>query len=94
MPDIGQFLVFLYLAIELLVVVHWPDFGHPPIENKYFAKGAAGNVPNVIAFTGYKWREPDNPESGVISLEEGADNCVAAWAGDSRPCSTLSATSV
>lgn len=33
-------------------------------------------VPNVIAFTGYKWRDAMDPTSGEISLEEGADSCV------------------
>jgi sugar phosphate isomerase/epimerase len=33
--------------------------------------------PSVIAFTGYKWRDAEDPKSGEISLEEGADNCVA-----------------
>jgi hydroxypyruvate isomerase len=33
-------------------------------------------MPAVIAFTGYKWRDADDPSSGEISLEEGADNCV------------------
>jgi hydroxypyruvate isomerase len=37
---------------------------------------AEAHFPNVIAFTGYKWRDPDNPRSGEISREEGADNCV------------------
>ena len=37
--------------------------------------GEAG-YPNVIAFNGYKWIEPDNPKSGEISLEEGAKNCI------------------
>jgi hydroxypyruvate isomerase len=32
----------------------------------------------VIAFTGYEYRVAEDPASGVISLEEGADNCVAA----------------
>src|SRR5262249_17753884 len=31
---------------------------------------------NVIAFTGYKWRDADDPRSGAIPLDEGADNCV------------------
>ncbi|MFM7833958.1 MAG: TIM barrel protein, partial [Planctomycetaceae bacterium] len=34
--------------------------------------------PAVIAFTGYKWRNPEDPTSGEISAEEGAANCVAA----------------
>ena len=38
---------------------------------------AAANVPSVIAFTGYKWKNADDPTSGEISLQEGADNCVA-----------------
>jgi hydroxypyruvate isomerase len=37
---------------------------------------AAANVPSVIAFTGYKWRDAEDPGSGEISLDEGADNCV------------------
>jgi sugar phosphate isomerase/epimerase len=38
---------------------------------------AAAGVPNVIAFTGYKWKDADEPNSGVITPEEGAENCVA-----------------
>jgi hydroxypyruvate isomerase len=37
---------------------------------------AEARFPNVIAFTGYKWRDPDNPRSGEISREEGFENCV------------------
>jgi len=33
-------------------------------------------VPTVIAFTGYKWRDAEDPNSGEISLEEGVENCV------------------
>jgi len=32
--------------------------------------------PNIIAFTGYKWRIAEDPSSGEISPEEGANNCV------------------
>ncbi|MDX1968388.1 MAG: TIM barrel protein [Planctomycetaceae bacterium] len=39
---------------------------------------AAANVPNVISFTGYKWKNAEDPASGEIALAEGADNCVAA----------------
>jgi hydroxypyruvate isomerase len=39
---------------------------------------AEAGFPAVIAFTGYKWRDADDPASGEISLEEGADNCVKA----------------
>jgi sugar phosphate isomerase/epimerase len=38
---------------------------------------ADAGFPNVIAFTGYKWRDADDPNSGEISLDEGAANCVA-----------------
>jgi hydroxypyruvate isomerase len=37
---------------------------------------AANRIPAVIAFTGYTWRNADDPSSGAISSEEGADNCV------------------
>ena len=37
---------------------------------------AAHGVPSVIAFTGFKYRDADDPKSGEISREEGADNCV------------------
>ncbi len=33
-------------------------------------------VPNTIAFTGYKWRDADNPASGEIPLAEGAENTI------------------
>jgi len=38
---------------------------------------AAAGFPNVIAFNGYKWRDAEDPASGEIPLDEGADNCVA-----------------
>jgi hydroxypyruvate isomerase len=34
--------------------------------------------PNVITFTGYKWRDSEDPESGEIPLAEGAANSVKA----------------
>lgn len=37
---------------------------------------AANNVPSVIAFTGYKWHNADDPNSGEISAADGADHCV------------------
>jgi hydroxypyruvate isomerase len=37
---------------------------------------ADAGVPSVIGFTGYKWRDADDPKSGEISRDEGADNCV------------------
>jgi len=35
--------------------------------------------PSVIAFNGYKYRDAEDPDSGEISLQEGADNCVAGF---------------
>jgi hydroxypyruvate isomerase len=37
---------------------------------------AEARFPAVIAFSGYKWRDPDDPKSGEISRQDGADNCV------------------
>ncbi|MBI4874401.1 MAG: TIM barrel protein [Acidobacteria bacterium] len=39
---------------------------------------AAFGVPNVIAFTGFKWRDAENPKNGEISREEGAAHTVKA----------------
>jgi hydroxypyruvate isomerase len=39
---------------------------------------ADNEIPSVIGFTGFKWRNAEDPTSGEISLEEGADNCVEA----------------
>ena len=33
-------------------------------------------VKNVIAFNGYKWKRAEDPQSGEISAEQGAKNCV------------------
>ena len=38
---------------------------------------AAAGVPAVIAFTGFKWRDAEDPKSGEIPAAEGAANCVA-----------------
>jgi len=46
---------------------------------KHAIEQCAGfGVPNVIAFTGNKWRNAEDPKSGEISREEGANNCVKA----------------
>ncbi len=37
---------------------------------------ADAGVPSVIGFSGYKWRDADDPKSGEIPRDEGADNCV------------------
>jgi hydroxypyruvate isomerase len=40
--------------------------------------GAAANgSPSVIAFSGYRFRDVDNPAAGSIDAEEGMANCVA-----------------
>lgn len=39
---------------------------------------ASAGFPNVIAFTGYKWRDADDPKSGEIARDEAADQCVKA----------------
>ncbi|HVS39139.1 MAG TPA: TIM barrel protein [Gemmataceae bacterium] len=36
-------------------------------------------VPSVIAFSGYKWRDSEDPKSGEIPLDEGAENCVKGF---------------
>ena len=38
---------------------------------------AEAGVPSVIAFVGYKWRDPENPKSGEISREDAFKHCVA-----------------
>jgi hydroxypyruvate isomerase len=40
---------------------------------------AAAGVPAVIAFTGYKWRDAEDPGSGAIAPDEGIANCVAGF---------------
>jgi hydroxypyruvate isomerase len=37
---------------------------------------ADAGFPNVIAFTGYRWRDAEDSRSGEISRDEGFDNCV------------------
>lgn len=38
---------------------------------------AEAGFPAVIAFTGFKWRDADDPSSGEIPRDEAAANCVA-----------------
>lgn len=37
---------------------------------------ADAKVPSVISFFGYKWKNPDDPQSGEIGRDEGVANCV------------------
>jgi hydroxypyruvate isomerase len=39
---------------------------------------ADAGFPNVIAFTGFKYRDAEDPKSGEIPRDEGAANCVKA----------------
>jgi sugar phosphate isomerase/epimerase len=43
---------------------------------KMIDASADGGCPNVIAFTGYKWRDADDPKTGAIPPDEAAANCV------------------
>jgi hydroxypyruvate isomerase len=48
---------------------------------------ARAKIPNVIAFTGFQWRDAENPASGAIPADEGAANTVKglkALAGDAE----------
>src|SRR5262249_1078502 len=50
---------------------------------------AEAGFPNVIGFTGYKWRDADDPKSGEVSRQDGADNCIRglrAIAGHAEKC--------
>jgi sugar phosphate isomerase/epimerase len=47
--------------------------------SKMIDECAEAGFPSVIAFTGYKYRDADDPKSGDISREEGFDNCVAGF---------------
>ena len=49
-------------------------------------------VPNVIAFTGLKWRDAEDPVSGEISLEEGTANSVKALSELARYASNKGVT--
>ncbi len=40
---------------------------------------ADAGFPNVIAFTGFKWRDANDAKSGEISRADGADNCVRGF---------------
>lgn len=37
---------------------------------------ADAGFPSVIAFTGFKWRDAEDPSSGEIPLDEAAENCI------------------
>src|SRR6266851_4817181 len=39
---------------------------------------SAAKVPSVISFTGYKWKDAEDPKSGEIPRDQAADHCVKA----------------
>jgi hydroxypyruvate isomerase len=49
-------------------------------------------VPNVIAFTGFKWRDAEDPASGEIPLQEGAQHTSHGLAELGRYASTRNVT--
>ncbi len=40
---------------------------------------AEAGFPSVIAFTGYKWRDAEDPRSGDLGRDDGAANCVKGF---------------
>lgn len=48
--------------------------------------------PNVIAFTGFKWKDAENAESGEISNQECVENCVAGLSKLARYAATKNVT--
>jgi hydroxypyruvate isomerase len=53
---------------------YWPEVVSST--NVAIEQAAAAGFPNVLAFTGYKWRDALDPASGEMTADEGADNCV------------------
>ena len=44
--------------------------------SKMIDQCADAKFPNVIAFVGYKWTDPDDPKSGAITTDDAFANCV------------------
>jgi len=58
-------------------------FNNPKYQDEVIARTmqridscAAAGMPAVIAFTGFKWRDAEDPTSGAMTDEEAFDNCV------------------
>jgi hydroxypyruvate isomerase len=58
-------------------------FNNPKYQDEVIARTrqmidscAAAGIPAVIAFTGFKWRDAEDPASGAMTDEEAFDNCV------------------
>jgi len=54
---------------------HWPVTTR--VTKQAIDEAAQYGSPNVICFTGYSAKDPDNPSGPKWSPEEGADHCVA-----------------
>ena len=54
---------------------HWPRI--IKATTQAIDEAAHYGAPNVICFTGYSAKDPDNPAGPAWTLAEGADNCVA-----------------
>jgi hydroxypyruvate isomerase len=55
---------------------------------------AQAKIPSVIAFTGFKWRDAEDPSSGEIPREEGAVNVVKGLKALARDAERLRVTIV
>jgi hydroxypyruvate isomerase len=77
----------LTCAIAMNGITTSPPFGRGYNNPRYHDEVVAGakkmidaaadfRCPNVIAFTGYKWRDAEDPQSGAIPPDEAAANCV------------------
>jgi sugar phosphate isomerase/epimerase len=55
-----------------------PKFHDEVIErtSKTIDQCADAKFPNVIAFVGYKWTNPDDPKSAAIAMDDAFANCV------------------
>jgi hydroxypyruvate isomerase len=71
-----------------------PRYHEEVIERTRLAIDQASDfgVPNVIAFTGFKWRDAEDPASGEIPLEEGAAHTAKGLAELGRYAATRNVT--
>lgn len=56
---------------------HWPILFQQT--KKGIDAASKFGCPNIVAFTGYAARNPADPDSPTLSLEEGAENCVRGF---------------
>jgi sugar phosphate isomerase/epimerase len=62
-------------SVELVPPEMWPTVRKHGLQT---ALASDFGAPNVITFTGFKWRDAEDPNSGEIPLAEGAANSVKA----------------